>query len=973
MFRSPPSQRSPKAGVAEEMAPSYGGHGRSGRQERKRVVAKRCNAGSISTIVGVTDIEESMVKVAILVALMAMMGLSAHAADQPLYQPAPNWVRPVPILLDMKSGGGAIDLLLLTAQNRLLPGDDEAFVEAASRVNAPEGLGQVGNLILAWNPTTESLTIHRARIIRGKQVIDLLANGRRFAVLRRETSLEAAVIDGELTATLQPEGLQVGDVIDLAFTLARHEPALAGHSEWTVQLGHGGMIGRLWVHATWPKDRSFHTWQTDDLPAFLHATHGGWAEIGLDQAEAVSPDPPKGASSFDRLFGILSIGNFKDWRDVSRTVYPLYANAATLAPGSVLRAEIARISAAHADPGSRTLAALELVESQTRYLAVGLEAGGYTPAAADLTWTRRFGDCKGKTVLLLALLHGLGIKAEPALVNTATGEGLDRSLPELAAFDHVMVRAELGNAVYWLDATRLGDESLEVLPVPNFHWALPLRPEGATLEALIPKKPTLPLIETTLRVDARGGVDKIVSVHEDVVMRGDLAWGLDLAMARASRSDGDRALRQMLTSARSWIKPDKVSFTYDPQRMEGRVALDGSGMPPFSSPGGSKTGERSWLIEGAEIGSTVDLTRTSDYHRDAPFAITYPAYVRNSVEVQLPNGGQGFGIYNGDSIDRVVAGSAYIRSAAITGGHFNMIASRRAIAENFPASDAASAQGVLRDLANYDVSIHYTPATAAIGAVTTPSQGMDSVAMGASKFFAKDYAGAEAAFSLALTAHPDATLYYNRAAVRAAMGHDASAEADLKEALRLDPKHAYALFALGRLDLARGNHSKATSWFSLAQAASDKPGSMAAMIARAYETTHHYAEAVPYWDRVAKDVASADAKARALNAACWARAEAGTEAQRALQDCDESLRLFPTANALDSRGLADIRLGDFARALADYGMALAKRPDVATSLFGRALAERRLGQTSRAEADIVDAHRIDPGIEATFAGWGLSR
>ena len=310
-----------------------------------------------------------------LVALMAMMGPSAHAADRPLYGPVPPWVRQVPIPFDMMSGGGAVDPLLLTVQDRLLPGNDEGFVEMASRVNAPEGLGQVGNLILAWNPVTESLTIHRARIIRGGQVIDLLANGRRFAVLRRETNLEAAVIDGERTATLQPEGLRVGDVIDLAFTQARHEPALAGHSEWNARLGHAGTIGRLRVRATWPERMTVQAWKTDDLPPLVRATHAGWAEGGLDQSEAVSPDPPKGASSFDRLFGLLSIGDFAGWRDVSRTAYPLYAHAAVLAPGSVLNAEIARLAAAHTDPKSRALAALELVESQTRYLAVGLDAG----------------------------------------------------------------------------------------------------------------------------------------------------------------------------------------------------------------------------------------------------------------------------------------------------------------------------------------------------------------------------------------------------------------------------------------------------------------------------------------------------------------------------------------------------------------------------------------------------------------------
>ena len=213
------------------------------------------------------------------------------------------------------------------------------------RVNAPEGLGQADKLTLTWNPLIDALAIHRARILRGGRVIDLLADGRRFTVLRRETNLEAAMIDGQLTATLQPEGVQVGDVIDLAYTLTRREPALAGHSEGGGFVGHAGTVGRLYVRTLWPAGKPFHSWKTDDLPPLTPVTRDGWTEVAFDQRGAVSPEPPKGAFAVDRLFGLLEVSDFKDWAEVSATAYPLYAKAATLAPDSPLKAEIARIKA----------------------------------------------------------------------------------------------------------------------------------------------------------------------------------------------------------------------------------------------------------------------------------------------------------------------------------------------------------------------------------------------------------------------------------------------------------------------------------------------------------------------------------------------------------------------------------------------------------------------------------------------------
>ena len=750
----------------------------------------------------------------------------AHAADQPLYQPPPAWVKPVAIPDKVKPSGSAGEMLLWTVQDRLAPNDDESFIEQAFRIDAPEGLQQADKLTLTWNPLTDTLAIHRARILRGGQAIDLLANGHKFTVLRRETNLEAAMIDGELTATLQPEGVQVGDVIDFAYTLIRREPALAGHSEGGAFVGHAGSVGHLYVRAAWPSGSAFHTWKTDDVPKLDTTSEGGWTAASFDQTDAVSPLPPKGAFAYDRLFGLVAATDFKDWADVSATAYPLYAKAATLAPNSPLKAEIARIAAAHPDPKGRALAALQLVESQTRYLYVGLDAGGYTPAAADVTWTRRFGDCKGKTVLLLALLKGLGVEAEPALVHTSAGDGLDRELPEMGAFDHVMVRATINGRIYWLDATRMGDEDLDVLTTPNDHWALPVRPSGATLVALKPEDPVLPILETVLKVDARAGVGQPVKVHEEIILRRDAGWAMSLGMKQASAADRDRALRQAVSQQYSWITPDKLDFAYDPKRMEAKVTVDGTGKPPFS--GGGAGEPRDWLIDSSNIGYEPDLARTSDYHRQAAYQVAYPMYARALVQVDLPDGGKGFEALNEGSVNETVAGMSYSRTATLIDGRFAMVASSRAVAPSFPAEQATAAEATLRRISEYPVSLRYTAPerkTAAVASeapASAPDEALSPEDKAAAAFARKDYAAAEAGFTTALAAQPSAKLYYDRAAVHAARGQDKAAEADLRAALKLDPQHPLALFALGRLDLARGDESEAARHFTAAIEASKR-------------------------------------------------------------------------------------------------------------------------------------------------------
>lgn len=96
-----------------------------------------------------------------------------------------------------------------------------------------------------------------------------------------------------------------------------------------------------------------------------------------------------------------------------------------------------------------------MVREQVRYIYVGIAGGNLTPATADETWQRRYGDCKGKTTLLLALLNELGIDAEAVLVNNSgIDDGFNQRLPSPGLFDHVLVRAKIDGREYWMDGTR---------------------------------------------------------------------------------------------------------------------------------------------------------------------------------------------------------------------------------------------------------------------------------------------------------------------------------------------------------------------------------------------------------------------------------------------------------------------------------------------------------------------------------------
>jgi hypothetical protein len=190
---------------------------------------------------------------------LVLAAAPAWAQDQVKVAAPPDWVKPISVTA--ASAGpdtpAAVRIVLEDQEVRFGADGDEEFAEQVLKFQTPQGLA-AGSVTIPWNPETDTLTVHKVQILRGGQVIDVLAGGQTFTVLRRETNLELATLDGVLTAALQPEGLQVGDMLDLAFSIKHRDPALRGLSQFV-----GGdilplPIGRLRIREVWPASKTIH-------------------------------------------------------------------------------------------------------------------------------------------------------------------------------------------------------------------------------------------------------------------------------------------------------------------------------------------------------------------------------------------------------------------------------------------------------------------------------------------------------------------------------------------------------------------------------------------------------------------------------------------------------------------------------------------------------------------------------------------
>jgi len=633
----------------------------------------------------------------------ALWSQAALAADQPTYAPTEAWVKPVPI----PQGGAVADgapaqVLLYEVQAKFGDQGDEYFVDRVSKILTPEGLPIVGALSKTWDPDTEDLVIHHVHVIRGDTVIDALAGDQKLLVLRRENKLELAVLDGRLTATIEPEGLQVGDVVDFSYTVKRHDPALKGFSEDIERLVHTGVAKQIYWRESWRPNKPIRWRLTEGVGAPTISKTGDGTDVTFDLRDVETPKPPQNAPGRFFDLGSAEFSQYANWAQLSALLWPLYDKAATLPPGSPLRAEVAKIAGASADPKVRAAAALNLVEEQIRYVFLGMDDGGLVPANADATWARRYGDCKGKTALLIALLRNLGVTADPVLVSTTFGDGMDERLPAASWFDHVLVRARIAGKDYWLDGTRIGDRNRDRLTVPPYHWGLPLNATGAELVKLTPAPLAEPGIETDYRIDASKGPDAPAPTHVEVRFRGEEAIKLRLNMASMPRADYERSIREYWTKADPWFDVQTVSETDDPVTGLPRLSADGEGALDWSS---GADGARLYRVPHSAMGADVSFKRQPGPHQDAPYAINFPHFSETSWRVVLP--ADGAFILVGSDVDKKVWGQELRRTSKIENGVLTVDLSDRSVDQEVPASEADAAGATLRELARTGVAVSY--------------------------------------------------------------------------------------------------------------------------------------------------------------------------------------------------------------------------------------------------------------------------
>ena len=357
---------------------------------------------------------------------------------------------------------------------------NENYYHYARAILNEEGVQNETELSFTFDPQYQKLILHSVEVHRSAGTRQLLRKNK-IKVIQREANLERKLYDGELTAILLLEDIQIGDTLDYKYSIHGFNPAFEKKASflrfsWSTSVDH--VEHRILVSRD--KGLRYQNHKLDIKPNIERAHELNSYTWGKLRTDEVITD--ENVPDWYDPYSYVQVSQYSDWAEIASHSLKLWQRRS--ATDQRLRNEIDRIRSKYKSDEGRALATLRYVQDQVKYLGLEYGVSGYIPNDPNIVNRRRFGDCKDKTNLFITMLNQLDIKSHPVLVSTSFKDSIRSWLPTPFAFDHVIAKFYLNKNMYWADLTMsLQGGNLENLPGLDFRLGLPVA-DKADLEAI---------------------------------------------------------------------------------------------------------------------------------------------------------------------------------------------------------------------------------------------------------------------------------------------------------------------------------------------------------------------------------------------------------------------------------------------------------------------------------------------------------
>ncbi len=542
----------------------------------------------------------------------------------------PKWVRPHAIP-EAKAIGPAI---LQIADSQIMVGDQpQSYSHRAIKVNDALVLSNIGRVPIAFIPAYQRVVLHTLQVVREGQVLDRLPAAQ-IRFLQRETGLENNVYSGVVTASILIDDLRVGDTLELAYSVIGSNPVFGTLYSAVEGWDQALPIELRRVILNVPVQRKV-AWKfqgdlAKNFPTPTETTRDGIRSLVFEEQSLKGMPPEAGVPSGFSLDRWLEFSEYPSWNAVATWAASLFD--VSEAPNAERAALVATLMT-RATVEERVVGALEFVQSQVRYFSVSLGTSSHRPTAPNTVLTRRYGDCKDKSLLLIALLKDMGIASTPVLARLGNRTGFDGWLPTPLAFDHVIVEVDVDGKPWFLDPTRLGQHG-KLARMGQVHDGSQVLPASATATELrrveVANRDELTLDErvetlTLKSLDSDGELTVVQTLH---------GVGAESARVVHGALPKDR-IDAIFTSDMEKRYPGAKlleSLRVDDDRDNNRFVA--TSRYTLAKP--LQRSDSTWRVAFRPENFLHTFTIANDSARRAPTAVRYPVNARYTFEAQFP-------------------------------------------------------------------------------------------------------------------------------------------------------------------------------------------------------------------------------------------------------------------------------------------------------------------------------------------------
>ncbi|MEP1488481.1 MAG: DUF3857 domain-containing transglutaminase family protein [Algibacter sp.] len=400
--------------------------------------------------------------------------------------------------------------ILLLYDNQINVAKKVVYNRLTTKITNNAGVQNASSINIAYDPTYQSLKLHKIKIIRDGEIIDKL-DVSNFQVIRRELNAESFLYDGSLSAILNVSDVRAGDILDYSYSIYGFNP-LNKKFSGSFYLNDINPIGKINITILSNNELEYKAFNTEIQPTITKK--GSLHKYNWLTTNTKKLDYEESTPSWKLIYESVFISEYKSWKEVVDWGLNLYN--IDNKTDKALDDKIKEIDTKYKSQGDKIKATLNFVQNDIRYLGLEFGIGGYKPFTPNTVFKRRFGDCKDKSFLMITMLKKMGIEAYPMLVNTYLKQTIKALLPSPKFFDHCVVKVIKDKSDYYYDPTisnQGGD--YDSTHFPNYQYGLVIQEGNNDLDEIKPysENKVETVEEYTLDTIGKGATLKVVTTY----------------------------------------------------------------------------------------------------------------------------------------------------------------------------------------------------------------------------------------------------------------------------------------------------------------------------------------------------------------------------------------------------------------------------------------------------------------------------